>query len=77
MRMGGRGDGMNWEMIRIDISVLLCVNQIASGKLLDSTASSGQCSVVTKLGGGGREGGPIGRGDTCIHITNSACCTTL
>ena len=51
--MGGRGGGMNWEMIRIHITVLLCVKQIASGKLLYSSASSGQCSKVTQMGGWG------------------------
>ena len=37
---------MNWE-IRIDIHTLPCVKQIASWKLLCSTGSSAQCSVMT------------------------------
>ena len=37
---------MNWE-IRIGIHTLPCVKQIASRKLLCSTGSSAQCSVVT------------------------------
>ena len=38
--------------------ILPCVKQIASGKLLYSTGSSAQCSVMTRRGGieGGREG---------------------
>ena len=43
---GGRGGGMNWE-IRFDINTLPCVKYISSGKLLYSTGSSAQCSVVT------------------------------
>ena len=43
----GEGEGgMNWEM-RIDIYTLPCVKQIVSGKLLSSTRSSAQCSVMT------------------------------
>ena len=38
--------GMNWEM-RIDVYTLPCIKQIVSGKLLCSTRSSAQCSVMT------------------------------
>ena len=50
--------GMNWE-IRIDVHVLPCVKQIASGNLLYSTGSSVQCSVMTEVDGigGGQRGG--------------------
>ena len=43
---GGKGRETNWE-IRIDICILTCVKQIASGKLLQSTESSARCSVMT------------------------------
>ena len=45
--------------IRFDINILLCVEHIASGKLLYSTGSSAWCSVMTKMGGMGMgcEGG--------------------
>ena len=47
MDTGGKGEGgKNWE-IRIDISMLLCVIEIASGNLLYGTRRSAQCSVVT------------------------------
>ena len=49
---------------------------MVSGKLLCSTGSSAQCSVMTCRGGmglGGREA--QGRGDTCVHIADSHCCT--
>ena len=53
----GEGEwGINWE-IRLDIYTLLCVKRIASGKLLWSTGSSAQCSVMTQrheMGEGGR-----------------------
>ena len=38
--------GMNWE-ISIDIYTLPCVNQMTSGKLMDSPGSSAWCSVMT------------------------------
>ena len=44
--------------IRFDINILLCVEHIASGKLLYSTGSSAWCSVMTTgvvLGCGRRE----------------------
>ena len=46
---GHRGegeDGMNWET-GIDIYLLSSIRWIASGKLLCSTGSSVQCSVMT------------------------------
>ena len=43
---GGRGGGVNWE-IRTDTFTLPCGKQIASGKMLYSTGSSAQGSVVT------------------------------
>ena len=56
----GRGEwgGMDWE-IRFDINILLCVEQMASGKLLQSTGGSPQCSVMTWSG---EDGGWGGRG---------------
>ena len=39
-------DGMNWE-VRTDVCALPHVKQKVSGKLLYSTGSSAQCSVVT------------------------------
>ena len=66
---------MNWE-IRFDINTLTCVKQLASGKLLCSTGSSVQGSVMTwgwDEDRGGRdtpEGGVI-----CIHIADSLHCT--
>ena len=41
--------GMNWE-IRIDVHVLPCVKQIASGNLLYSTGNSPQYSVMAYMG---------------------------
>ena len=42
-------DRMNRE-IQIDMYTLPCVNEIAAGKLLYSTESSAQCSVITERG---------------------------
>ena len=58
-------DGTNWE-VRIDVYTQSCVND-TSGKLLYSTGSSAQCSVMTWGGDGGdgrevQEGGGI-----CIY----------
>ena len=70
-----QGGGMNWET-GIDICAQPRVEQIASGKLLHSTGSSAQGSVMTqmdRMGVGGkkaREGG-----DICIYIADSCCCT--
>ena len=48
MDMGwGRGTVMNWE-IGIDIYILPCVRQTASGNLIYSTGSSAPCFVVTR-----------------------------
>ena len=50
----------NWERW-VDIYTLLCVELIASVKLLHSTRSSAWCSLMTQMGamGEGRvEGGP-------------------
>ena len=46
-------DGMNG----ISIYILPCVKQIARGKLLYSTGSSAQCSVMTQRGGMQEQGG--------------------
>ena len=60
----GEGEGgTNWE-IRIDIYILLCVEQITSRKLLYSPGSSAQCSEVIYMdwmgvrqeGGSGEKG---------------------
>ena len=55
---GEREGGTNWE-IRIDIYILLCVEQITSRKLLYSPGSSAQCSEVIYMDwmGVGQEGG--------------------
>ena len=62
----GEGEGgTNWEM-KIDIYTLSCVKLIASGKLLYSTRSSAQCSVMTygvgwgQVGGRSKREGPYG-----------------
>ena len=47
--MEGEG-GTSWE-IRIDMYTLLCMKQIASGKLLYVTGSSARCSVMAWRGG--------------------------
>ena len=46
---GGREGQINWE-IRTDVYTLPCVKQIASRKVLYSTGSSVQCSVMTWRG---------------------------
>ena len=66
----GREDGMNWES-SADIYTRPCVQQIAGGKLLYSTGSSAQCSVMTNRGG--REAQE--EGDICTHIADSLHCT--
>ena len=58
---------MNWE-IRTDICTPPCVRQLASGKLLYSTGSWIQCSVVTR-------GDVQERGDIYIHIADLLHCT--
>ena len=60
---GERDGGMNWES-GIDIYTLPCVKQTAGGKLLHSTGSSAQCTVMMGVGMAGefrREG---------IHVYN-------
>ena len=37
--------------VDIKLHTLLCVKQMASGKLLESTGSSVQCSAMTEMGG--------------------------
>ena len=65
---------LNWE-IESDIYTLPCVRLIASGDLLYSTGSLAWYSVITQMGEmGGWEGG-IGRGDVCILVADSVCCT--
>ena len=56
--VGGGKRATNWDF-RIDYT-LPCVKQIASGKPLYSTGSSAQCSVMTKRGGMGVDGGEKG-----------------
>ena len=52
-----------------DIYTLPCVKQRACGKLLYSIGSSTRCSVMTPMSGmgGGRQGGPGGRGYVCTY----------
>ena len=67
---------MNWEA-ETHIYTLPCVKQIASGKLLYSTGSSAQCSVMTQRGGEGDGGGREAQegGDICIYMADSLHCT--
>ena len=71
--------GMKWEN-EIDMCTLLCVNKIASGKLLFGTGRSAQCSVMTWRRGvwGGGGGGSKGRGymiqHMCIQMAGSCYC---
>ena len=47
----------------MDMYILRCVKQTASGQLLDSTGSSAQCSVMTlRAGMGEGKGGSRGKG---------------
>ena len=71
----GKG-GVNWKRsIGIYIHTQPCVKLIASGKLLYSTGSSAQCSVITQRGGlGGWGRGSRGKG-ICIHMADSYCHT--
>ena len=62
-----RGE-MNWK-IEIDIYILLSIKKITNKNLLCSTGNATQCSVLTK-----REGN-LKRGDICIPIADSLCCT--
>ena len=58
-----------------NIYTLLCIKQIASGKLLYCTCSLAWCSVMTQRDGMGRwKGGSDGR-DICIHGADSLHCT--
>ena len=63
--------GMNWE-IGIDICTLLilCIKQITSGNLLYTMGNSTQCSMVPLMGRKSKK-----RGDICIRIADSLCCT--
>ena len=45
-KVGGGEGGINWE-IGIDMCVLSCIKQIASGNLLYSAENTAQCSVLT------------------------------
>ena len=49
----------------IDIYILPCVKQTASGKLLPRTGSPALCSVMAFRGGMGRREAQVGE-DTCI-----------
>ena len=56
------------------IYTLLCVQQIASGRLLYDTVLRSILSDDLGVGvGGGREAQE--EGDTCVHMTDSLCCT--
>ena len=71
-----RGKVEGWEMSKkttsIDIHTLLCVKQIASGKLLKSTWRSALCSVMTQRGERGWSGREAQEGrHICTHIIDS------
>ena len=68
---GKEGEGKaNWES-SADIYTLQCIKETARGKLLHSTGSSAQGSVMTqRLGWRWWEGGPQG-GDVCTHTADS------
>ena len=59
--------GMNWES-RIVIQTLRCVKQMDTGKLLESTGSSAQCSVMTEGRDGGWAQGRSKREGTHVYI---------
>ena len=59
----------NWE-IGIDIYTLLCMKQITNNYLLYSTGNFTQCSLVTYIERKSKK-----RGDICILIADSFCCT--
>ena len=64
---GEEEGGMNCES-HVEIYTLLCIKQIASGKLPDSTEGLGSCSMMTEGCGMWRwEGGSTGRGYTCLY----------
>ena len=66
-KIGGRE--MSKKTTIIDIYTLLCVKQIASGKLLNSTGSSALCSVMTQKGEiGGGVGGRLKKEGIYVHI---------
>lgn len=71
---GEEEGGVNWEG-STDTYILSSVKQAASGRLLSSTGSSGQCPVMTE--GWDRRGRSEAheRGGSCIHRADSLCCT--
>ena len=71
----GEGEsGMNGKS-SIDIYTLLCVKQIASGKLLCNTGSPTWCSVMTSKCGMGEEREVQEGRDICIIMDDFYCCT--
>ena len=59
----------------IDIYIIPCIKLIASGKVLYSTGSSAECSVMTSMGEMGEWGGsPRGKGPMSL-IADSFHCT--
>ena len=69
---GGKGGRMTWETgLDVYTLVILCVKQIINENLQYSTGNSTQCSVVTKMRRKSKKEGI----DTCIHRTDSPCCT--
>ena len=66
---------MNWQS-HIDIYTLPCIKQIACGKLLYTTGSWAQCSVMTQQGGMGVSGREAHKGGgMCMHRADPHCCT--
>ena len=73
--ISGHGDGeMIWE-IWIDLCVLPCVKQIASGNLLYNPGSSVGCSVIIWMNGNGWEREVQEGEDICILTADSLHCT--
>ena len=67
-QVGRDRGGMDWE-IGIGVPALLCMKWITKENLLDNIGNSTQYSVVTN----GKE--IQEKGDMCIHMADSLCCT--
>ena len=76
MDTAGEGEGATNQESSIAIYALPCIEQIASGKLLQNTGSSAQCSDNLE---GGMEGDERevqeGGGHINTQVADSHCCT--